>query len=449
MEKRSAKASDYIPGIVIAAIGIAINVFLFLKQRNRISALLAEYQNDYNSSLTNPAMKYYADWNQIRYQISRYVLWFIIFCAAVYLLQMILPKIRLISVLIPLADLALWGITLWKQRGMENRDAKWMLISILLSVLVFLLVWWAVFSKKTLFAVLAFLAALGYCAAALIFHGYDTKAAEELVIGNSAGNALLLMIMMITDRIVYGEPRRKKRKNFENPERSRGFEVSEPSRGSRVDVEPAAAFEPSPAMPPSRSLSVPVGSAADTGFFSLQDYVIDEKLRPFGSTKVFKIYDLSGNMTGLIREEASGGAKAARAFLGKGVSGLQAVTYQVLDMSERLQFSVAKKGGIGTASIFDSEGRMIAELVKGVLKDETGRKLGSIKNNLSLKAKLNVLDPEGKELALISEKWNGVMKEVFSTADKYFVSMAPEISREQKILALGSALIYEMILGNL
>ena len=176
--------------------------------------------------------------------------------------------------------------------------------------------------------------------------------------------------------------------------------------------------------------------------------MIDEKVRPFATTKVFKIYDLSGEMTGYVREQASGGAKTARAFLGKGISGLQAVTYEILDSRDTLQFLVAKKGGIGTASIFDADGSMMAELSKGVLINAAGNKLGKVKSSLSLKTNLSVLDPAEREIGKISKKWNGVMKTMFSTADKYFVSAEHGISREQKILVLGTALIYEMILGN-
>ena len=91
---------------------------------------------------------------------------------------------------------------------------------------------------------------------------------------------------------------------------------------------------------------------------------------------------------------------------------------------------------------------MMAELSKGVLIDAAGNKLGKVKSNLSLMTSLGVLDPAGREIGKISKKWNGVMKTMFSTADKYFVSTEHGISREQKILVLGTALIYEMILGN-
>ena len=290
-----------------------------MEQRSRQRSLWEEYQTDYNSSLTNPAMKYYADWNLVHHHISQYVLYFIIFCAAVYLLQMILPKVRLLSVLIPIADLALWVIALWCQRGMENRDAKWMLLSMLLSVLVFWLVWFAVFTRKTRFAVLGFLAALGYCAFALLFHGIDTKAATELAVGNSAGNALLLMCLMISDGIIYGVPRRNKENAFREAPRGRGrYEEAygapcEAGTGSGAAAEPAG-------------ISVPVSRShapAASGFLAQQDFVIDEKVRPFGTIKVFKIYDLSGEMTGYVREQTSGGAKTARVFLGKGISVLQ------------------------------------------------------------------------------------------------------------------------------
>ena len=445
---------DYLPGILIAALGIAVNVYLFMEQRSRQRSLWEEYQTDYGSSLTNPGMKYYADWNLVHHHISQYVLYFIIFCAAVYLLQMILPKIRLLSVLIPIADLALWGIALWCQRGMENRDAKWMLLAMLLSVLVFWLVWVAVFTRKTRFAVLGFLAALGYCAFALLFHGIDTKAATELAVGNSAGNALLLMCLMISDGIIYGVPRRKKENAFREAPRSRGrYEEEAYGVPSGAGTDPGAGVEPagSAAAAEPAGISVPASRShapAASGFLAQQDYVIDEKVRPFGTTKVFKIYDLSGEMTGYVREQASGGAKTARAFLGKGISGLQAVTYEILDSRDTLQFLVAKKGGIGTASIFDADGSMMAELSKGVLINAAGNKLGKVKSSLSLKTNLSVLDPAEREIGKISKKWNGVMKTMFSTADKYFVSTEHGISREQKILVLGTALIYEMILGN-
>jgi uncharacterized protein YxjI len=80
--------------------------------------------------------------------------------------------------------------------------------------------------------------------------------------------------------------------------------------------------------------------------------------------------------------------------------------------------------------IFNHDGKQVAEIVGDwkawnfVIKDESGSQIGTI-----------------------SKKWAGVLKEVFTTADKYYVNIDPfYATMMNKILILSSAITIDMVL---
>ena len=59
----------------------------------------------------------------------------------------------------------------------------------------------------------------------------------------------------------------------------------------------------------------------------------------------------------------------------------------------------------------------------------------------------SIKNPEGEEIGRISKKWAGAMKELFTSADKYNVSINPEYPEEEnKIAIICSAITIEMVL---
>jgi uncharacterized protein YxjI len=58
-----------------------------------------------------------------------------------------------------------------------------------------------------------------------------------------------------------------------------------------------------------------------------------------------------------------------------------------------------------------------------------------------------ICDSQGKQIGTISKKWAGALKEVFTTADKYNVSIDPSYtSKTSKIAIVSSAITIDMVL---
>jgi uncharacterized protein YxjI len=53
---------------------------------------------------------------------------------------------------------------------------------------------------------------------------------------------------------------------------------------------------------------------------------------------------------------------------------------------------------------------------------------------------------EEKQIGTITKKWAGVLKEAFTTADKYIVSINHDMSIEQKIPIVSAAITIDMVL---
>lgn len=102
--------------------------------------------------------------------------------------------------------------------------------------------------------------------------------------------------------------------------------------------------------------------------------------------------------------------------------------------------------------------------------DGGGRRVGGFKQKLfSIGGKFEVLDAagapvcmlagswtgwdfrftkDGRELAHVTKKWSGIGKELFTSADNYVLSVAPEVPRDSplRMLILGAVLVIDMVL---
>lgn len=179
------------------------------------------------------------------------------------------------------------------------------------------------------------------------------------------------------------------------------------------------------------------------GFIASESFVIDEKIT--STTKSFNVYSATGVQVGFIRENISGGAKAARVAMGKSAAAFQAAEYLVCDMSGNILMKIHKEGGFATPDIQNAYGQKLASLERGYIKTATGEKIGKFSKGLSNTIK--VLDNLGNIMCTAEKKFQGA-KTIFTSADKYKVTIDPSITGNNRLIALGVVLTYEMILGN-
>jgi len=187
-------------------------------------------------------------------------------------------------------------------------------------------------------------------------------------------------------------------------------------------------------------------------FFLNNTYVIDEKVQVLTFTNGYKVYDGSNNEIGFIKE--------------------------ILPASRLLLSIIVSKQNLPmTLEVHNTEGKTIASLTRGFtffwptikVLDENGTQVASIKHKLGLKPKFELLDMSGNKMATIkgdwiawdfnitdtnenkigtiSKKFNGLVKELFTDADKYVVNIDPSVTNEAQRIAIAStAAAIDMIL---
>lgn len=188
-------------------------------------------------------------------------------------------------------------------------------------------------------------------------------------------------------------------------------------------------------------------------FFEGNHYFIDEKVGYFKFSNNYKVYNEDGSPIGAVVQELSAGDKFLRLIVNKtmlpftmhiknGQDETQATLrrgwtfwmskIEVLDQNATLVGYIKQKFKFfkPTFLIFNTQEQQIATIT------------GDWKAwNFSIK------DASENEIGTISKKWNGFMKEAFTTADKYVVSIVPEYAEDlNKIIIVSTAITIDMVL---
>jgi uncharacterized protein YxjI len=190
-----------------------------------------------------------------------------------------------------------------------------------------------------------------------------------------------------------------------------------------------------------------------TDFFDNPDYFIDEKVAFLKFTNTYKVYNSSGVQIGTIQESMP-------AFL------------------KFLSLIISKAFFPFRLDITDTENRVLATIKRGwtffmskiEVLDEEGNLIGRIRQKFAiLKPTFNILSPDeqlvanisgdwkawnfiiadstGNQIGSINKKWNGILKEAFTTADKYIVSIDPAVKdKAKKIPIVATAITIDMVL---
>ncbi|GAB4091700.1 LURP-one-related/scramblase family protein [Flaviaesturariibacter terrae] len=188
-------------------------------------------------------------------------------------------------------------------------------------------------------------------------------------------------------------------------------------------------------------------------FFETNDYFIDEKVQFLKFHNEYKVYDGSGFPIGTVRQHVPGWQKALRLLLNKKM------------MPFELQ-------------VTDNNGQRMASLHRGwtfwlskiTIRDGNGSETGYIKQKFTLlkprfrifdtsgapiseisgdwKAwNFSIMDAGGTQIGSINKKWAGLAKELFTSADKYNVSIVPEYAEDRnKMNIVATAITIDMVL---
>jgi uncharacterized protein YxjI len=176
--------------------------------------------------------------------------------------------------------------------------------------------------------------------------------------------------------------------------------------------------------------------------------VVHQRPKLIEMTNEYDILDESGNQIGVIREE--GQSKAKKLF--RLLSDLdQFLTHRLAfydaDGTKVLEFVRPAKVFKSTVEVQDGEGRPMGRIVQQnvfgkkrfALEDAGGVSLGSINAENWVSWDFAIEDPAGVEIGRITKQWAGILREGFTTADHYLVSVSHGLSPEMRRLVLASA----------
>ncbi len=190
-----------------------------------------------------------------------------------------------------------------------------------------------------------------------------------------------------------------------------------------------------------------------SNFFDSSSYFIDEKVNFLKFENCYNIYNDSGIHIGAIKQKLTFGQKILRMLLNKS---MLPFLLEIKNTHDQVEASISRGWTFFMSKI--------------VIKDPNGFPIGTIQqkfklftptfkiydNSGMLVAEITgdwkawnfvIKDPAQRGIGMITKKWAGALKEIFTTADKYNVMLDGNINnREHKIAILSAAITIDMVL---
>ncbi|MDR0547326.1 MAG: hypothetical protein LBG77_07070 [Dysgonamonadaceae bacterium] len=188
-------------------------------------------------------------------------------------------------------------------------------------------------------------------------------------------------------------------------------------------------------------------------FFSHNNYFIEEKVGLFKFNNAYKVFDTDGRQIGLIQQKMPWYLKILSLVLNKAMFPF---TLFVMDNDNNVLTTIKRGWTFWTSKItvLDKNETPIAfinqkfKLLKPEFRilDTANQQIAVIMGDWKA-WNFNITGNDNQQIGTISKKWNGILKEAFTTADKYIVSVAPEIAEDVKKMAIVStAITIDMVL---
>lgn len=188
-------------------------------------------------------------------------------------------------------------------------------------------------------------------------------------------------------------------------------------------------------------------------FFETNEYFIDQKVNYFKFESEYKVFDQKGIQIGFIRQRISAGHKFLRLFLGKA---MMPFLLEIVDKQGK-KLAVVKRGWTFWMSeiIVLNENDQIIGFIKQkwsflkpkfYIMDNTKSKIAEIKGDWKA-WNFYITQPDGSPIGTINKKWGGALKETFTDADKYNVSINEEYDENtDKTVIVATAITIDMVL---
>lgn len=188
-------------------------------------------------------------------------------------------------------------------------------------------------------------------------------------------------------------------------------------------------------------------------FFDSNSYFIDEKVNFFKFENSYQVYDINGVNIGAVKQRLTTGQKLMRLVINKAMLPFQ---LGIVNRNNELEASISRGWTFFMSKI--------------IIQDALGSTIGTIQQKFKffkptfkifnssevLIAEISgdwkawnftIKDPSNVQIGTISKKWAGAMQEIFTSADKYNVTIDPKhINKEHKMAILSGAITIDMVL---
>lgn len=189
-------------------------------------------------------------------------------------------------------------------------------------------------------------------------------------------------------------------------------------------------------------------------FFLGDEYFIDEKVNFLKFTNEYKVYNELGAQIGIIKQRMTGWHKVLTLLINKAMLPFK---LEITDVNDQLQATISRGWTfwMSKITVTDPDGNAIG-LIKQKFKffkptfiindPASGEQIAQITGDWKA-WNFTIKNPVGEDMGKISKKWAGAMKEIFTSADKYNVSIDPNYAENNKKVAIiATAITIDMVL---
>jgi len=186
-----------------------------------------------------------------------------------------------------------------------------------------------------------------------------------------------------------------------------------------------------------------------------QHFLVKEQVAFMKTTDTYDIFDPeSGKQVGVAKEAIPTWAQVLRFFISKK---LMPTTVEVREHPEgALVFTMKKPVAFfrEVVEVYDAQGDKIGYFKSKLMSigggfwvyDTSDKHFAEVKGKWT-GWEFKFLTPDGVELGQVSKKWGGVLRELFTSADNYVVSVADHLAEQPiaKMLLLAAALAIDIV----
>lgn len=193
-------------------------------------------------------------------------------------------------------------------------------------------------------------------------------------------------------------------------------------------------------------------SALFPEFFECNEYLIDEKVTFLQFENEYKIYNDLGVHIGSIKQQLNGWHKILRLLLNKAMLPFK---LELKDTNDELLVKVERGWTFWMSKITISNNYEVVGFIKQKftflkpkfkILDASESLIGEISGDWKA-WNFSIKDANNIEIGTINKKWAGAMKELFTSADKYYVRINPSFAEDQnKINIVATAITIDMVL---